>query len=324
MEKLLITSGFNFEGYRITDYLDYCSGECALGTGFLSSLGASFADFTGGNSTLYSDKLNKARNIALEGLMHQARIIGANALIGVTVNYTAFSADIMGVVSNGTAVRIEKIADVPDTELNLQIYSYNPSIPIRPLEINLRVTDSLVYAKLMLFDSKENNIQLIDADVILEDAFSEQHICSKVYFSNFETGKRRRISSDVLLDVSAKEISLIKKVQVKVNRYLDGETAVLVTGENVDADAVTGESLSSAQAAQDFFDMIQPLNSAQEVYACAVKYNEAHDQLLDPAVFDLIQKKKSFERLYGVNPGSCVRQIKEYFQKAGYISIEEK
>lgn len=139
MEELYITSGFNFEGYRITDYLDYCSGECALGTGFLSSLGAGFADLTGQNSSLYSDKLNTARNIALKELKHQARMIGANALIGVTVDYTAFSADIIGVVSNGTAVKIEKIAEVPDTEVTLQIISYNPSVPVRPLEMTFRV-----------------------------------------------------------------------------------------------------------------------------------------------------------------------------------------
>ena len=42
---MLITSGYNFEGYRITDYLGFCSGEAALGTGFLSSLGAGFSGY---------------------------------------------------------------------------------------------------------------------------------------------------------------------------------------------------------------------------------------------------------------------------------------
>ena len=40
---ILLTSGYNFEGYRIKKYLGFCSGECALGTGFLSSLGAEIA-----------------------------------------------------------------------------------------------------------------------------------------------------------------------------------------------------------------------------------------------------------------------------------------
>lgn len=41
LNHLNVTSGFNFEGYSITEYLGYGSGECALGTGFLSTLGAS-------------------------------------------------------------------------------------------------------------------------------------------------------------------------------------------------------------------------------------------------------------------------------------------
>lgn len=44
---MLITSGCGFDGYRITKYLDFCSGECALGTGFLNSFGANLADFLG-------------------------------------------------------------------------------------------------------------------------------------------------------------------------------------------------------------------------------------------------------------------------------------
>ena len=44
---ILLTSGYNFEGYRIKKYLGFCSGECALGTGFLSSLGAGIADILG-------------------------------------------------------------------------------------------------------------------------------------------------------------------------------------------------------------------------------------------------------------------------------------
>ena len=58
MKNMLITSGYNFEGYEITDYLGLCSGEAALGTGFLSSLGAGIADFLGTNSTLYEEKLH--------------------------------------------------------------------------------------------------------------------------------------------------------------------------------------------------------------------------------------------------------------------------
>ena len=53
MNNIQITSGYNFEGYNIPESLGLCSGEAALGTGFLSSLGAGLADILGTNSTLY-------------------------------------------------------------------------------------------------------------------------------------------------------------------------------------------------------------------------------------------------------------------------------
>lgn len=58
MEDLIITSGFNFEGYRITKYIGFYSGECALGTGFLSSLEAGIADIFGSNSCIVYMKKN--------------------------------------------------------------------------------------------------------------------------------------------------------------------------------------------------------------------------------------------------------------------------
>lgn len=65
---ILLTSGYNFEGYRIKKYLGFCSGECALGTGFLSSLGAGIADILGSNSTAYKEKLAKAKSMAISEL----------------------------------------------------------------------------------------------------------------------------------------------------------------------------------------------------------------------------------------------------------------
>ncbi|MCI8339554.1 MAG: YbjQ family protein [Lachnospiraceae bacterium] len=47
MRKLLLTSGFNFERYRITEYYGFVSGECAIGTGFLSELSLSVSDIFG-------------------------------------------------------------------------------------------------------------------------------------------------------------------------------------------------------------------------------------------------------------------------------------
>ena len=83
MNNILLTSGYNFEGYSISEYLGVYSGECALGTGFLSTLGASLADFLGSNSTMYSDKLKTAKPYAMEQLMTRVENAGGNPLLAL-------------------------------------------------------------------------------------------------------------------------------------------------------------------------------------------------------------------------------------------------
>lgn len=101
----MVTSGFNFEGYKITKYIGFYSEECALGTGFLSSLDAGLADFFGSNSSIYEvyiyeEKLSNAKAAAISELKKLSADHGANAIIGIDVDYTTFSADIMGVIAN--------------------------------------------------------------------------------------------------------------------------------------------------------------------------------------------------------------------------------
>ena len=90
MKNIQITSGYNFEGYNITEYLGLCSGEAALGTGFLSSLGAGIADILGTNSTMYEEKLNNARNMALENIIHQAKCAVQTRLLLCKLNILHF------------------------------------------------------------------------------------------------------------------------------------------------------------------------------------------------------------------------------------------
>lgn len=134
---IMITSGFNFENYAITKYLGFCSGECVLGTGFLSSLGASIADFLGSTSTLYEGKLENAKSSALEELYSKAHSLGANAIIGVDVDYTTFSSDIMGVIANGTAVKIEPLANETSISSQISIDNYNPDLSFQASALSL-------------------------------------------------------------------------------------------------------------------------------------------------------------------------------------------
>lgn len=108
LDNLLLTTGNLFQGWRITDYLGIITGETVLGTGMFSSWEASFADMVGERSTAFSDKLTRAKNQALDELKRQCARRGGNAIIGVGFDYITFTNNMIGVVANGTAVKVEK------------------------------------------------------------------------------------------------------------------------------------------------------------------------------------------------------------------------
>ena len=103
------TSGFNFEGYKIVKYLNVTSGEVVLGTGFFSEIDASTSDFFGSSSYKLEDKINKAKEEALDKLIENSIKRGANAVIGVDLDYMTMKNDMIVACANGTAVIIEKI-----------------------------------------------------------------------------------------------------------------------------------------------------------------------------------------------------------------------
>lgn len=108
VRKMKITTGYDFHGYRITDYKGLASGEVVLGTGFISEWSAGISDFFGTQSGAFADKMIQAKNGAIKKLMEDAHLKGGNALIGVDFDYITFSNNILGVSANGTVVVIEE------------------------------------------------------------------------------------------------------------------------------------------------------------------------------------------------------------------------
>ncbi len=113
---MMLTSGYDFDGYTIIKYIGVVSGQVVLGTGFLSEVSATFADFFGETSKKFEDKLETAKNAAIEKLIVKSLEKGANAIIGVDFDYITFHNNMIGVVANGTAVIVKtKKADLNDS-----------------------------------------------------------------------------------------------------------------------------------------------------------------------------------------------------------------
>lgn len=107
-ESYLMTTCHELSGYQIVQYHGVVSGESVLGTGFLSSWDASISDMFGEESNAFIDKLSIARKNAMRRAVQAGIQAGGNALIGIDIEYTMFTDNLIGVIVTGTSVTVQK------------------------------------------------------------------------------------------------------------------------------------------------------------------------------------------------------------------------
>lgn len=121
--KMLVTTTESI-GYEIKEYLGIVSAHCVLGTNMFSDFSASISDSFGGESDTYSRKLNQINDVVLNRIKRKAAIIGADAVIGIRLDFSEISGKGKGMLmasASGTAIRIEKSVTKKDIEFGKQV-----------------------------------------------------------------------------------------------------------------------------------------------------------------------------------------------------------
>ena len=106
---MIITTTPNIEGKRITEYLGVVTGEAIMGANLFRDVFAGIRDIVGGRSGAYEKELRKAREVAFEEIEEVARNVGANAVVGVDIDYEVLGekSGMLMVSVSGTAVRTD-------------------------------------------------------------------------------------------------------------------------------------------------------------------------------------------------------------------------
>ena len=103
---MILTTTPSVEGQRIQSYVGIVAGEAILGAHLFKDLFAGIRDIVGGRSATYEKELARARAIALEELSQAAAERGANAVVGIDLDYEVIggSGSMLMVSASGTAV----------------------------------------------------------------------------------------------------------------------------------------------------------------------------------------------------------------------------
>ncbi|MDQ0116685.1 YbjQ family protein [Paenibacillus harenae] len=103
---MLITTTPTIEGRTIQEYSGVVTGEAIMGANVVRDFFASITDIVGGRSGAYESKLKEARDIAIEEMKQQASRLGANAIVGIDIDYEVIREGMLMVAVSGTAVRV--------------------------------------------------------------------------------------------------------------------------------------------------------------------------------------------------------------------------
>ncbi|PHQ72030.1 MAG: hypothetical protein COB93_01585 [Sneathiella sp.] len=103
---MIITTTGAVDGKPITAYHGVVAGEAVMGTNFVRDFFASMSDKFGGRSNAYQKEIRKARGYALEDITEEAEELGANAIVGVSMDVEVIGDSMLMVVVSGTAVTI--------------------------------------------------------------------------------------------------------------------------------------------------------------------------------------------------------------------------
>ena len=111
-KDLILTTEFAMPEYKITQRLEIITAECVFGMNMFRDMFASIRDIIGGRSSASQKVLRDARKTSLTELRREALIAGADAVIGVDLDYAEISGDgksMLMVVASGTAVKIKPV-----------------------------------------------------------------------------------------------------------------------------------------------------------------------------------------------------------------------
>ncbi|EHZ2655940.1 heavy metal-binding domain-containing protein [Vibrio vulnificus] len=106
---MIVTTTQHIEGKKIIAYKGVIAGEAILGANLFKDLFAGIRDMVGGRSGTYERELERARTIAFQELEQKAHELGANAIVGVDIDYEVLgqSNGMLMVSASGTAVVTE-------------------------------------------------------------------------------------------------------------------------------------------------------------------------------------------------------------------------
>jgi uncharacterized protein YbjQ (UPF0145 family) len=108
MPDITVTTTDSIEGRAVSEYLGVVSGEAVIGANVVSDIAAGIRDVVGGRSGSYEKKIETGRQEAVSDIKAEAEQLGADAVVGATMDYEEMAEGMLWVNISGTAVKTRR------------------------------------------------------------------------------------------------------------------------------------------------------------------------------------------------------------------------
>ena len=328
MKEILLSTTPSLDGYEITEYIDVISSETVYKLSLSKAFASAFSNVIDSWKIFSSNELSGTTNLIHEAkeyvkseLVKKAQALGADAVVGIDIESSFSSSDGYAKASiNGTAVKISKIDHSHFNEtLN---FSLRPNIlsPFRPISVIFNVSNNVSVA-IKIFESKEERISNLLADLTIRTIFDEEIHLDNVHFYSFtEESDKRLLSQFVEVPLSSDVCYKISSCSIIVKKYISDKQLVSVPDselETLSEDVILSNPVSEytnpAEGIKEILPLIEKMPTAQEIYDYLEEFNNAHGQFIDPSLFEQLKKTLNIERYYGNAPDSALKRIKMFY-----------
>jgi len=108
MADVTVTTTDSIDGRAVSEYLGVVSGEAVIGANVVSDIAAGIRDVVGGRSNSYEKKIETGRQEAVTDIKAEAEQLGADAVVGATMDYEEMAEGMLWVNISGTAVKTRR------------------------------------------------------------------------------------------------------------------------------------------------------------------------------------------------------------------------
>lgn len=224
----------------------------------------------------------------------------------------------MGVIANGTAVKIEPIGNDTSVSSQISVDNYNPDLSFQASALSLSSLHGKHFFSVTISGNPGGTITAICADIVLFTIFNDEFKINNLGFLNFKSAPylASTTSSPTPCQIPQEILPLIKSSHVIIKKYILKDEIHTATDNNL---LVTEKRQSeiSASISQDlnideYIAYISSLPSASEILKYTQKINDANN-FIHPELLNIITSHSNLERMYGNAKDSCMEEIKEYF-----------